>query len=133
MSNRTKVFVGFLAGFFLLLLALTFYSRAVYQRNLPRVETQMPVRSEYQENGRYLYWVSEKALQREPNRNQWFLYTAREYRDVLGERSLVTKIQVSVRKKEGGQVLVDGILREEPVLVEGFDAVTEGKAVLPVQ
>lgn len=131
MRRRTRWFLGFMFGFFLLLLFLTFYSHVAYRRGLPRVATVMPVRTQTYENGRYLYQIPQKALQKSPNDNQWVIYTARSYQDVLGERCLVTKIKVRIRQEENGMALVDGIVKEEPVITEDIGQLKDGEAVMP--
>lgn len=130
MQSRTKWFLGFMLAFFLLLLFLTFYSHVAYRRGLPRVATVMPVRTENYENGRYLYQIPQKALQKSPSDNQWVIYTARSYQDVLGERCLVTKIKVRIRQEENGIALVDGIVKEEPVITEDIGQLKDGEAVI---
>lgn len=130
-QKRTLFFVGFMILFFLLLLFLTWYSHVAYFRGLPVVVTVMPERTEAYENGRYLYRIPREAVQREEDSGKLFIYTARNYRDILGERNLVTKIPIRVEQEpEGDMVLVDGIVREEPVITEGMDMLYEGQSVL---
>lgn len=129
--KRTLVFVVFMAAFFVLLLFLTYYSKVVYFKKLPRITTVMPERTETYQNGRFLYVVPEQAVLKEPNTGKLFLYTARNYNDILGERCLVTKILIRVEEKlDEGKVLVDGIVREEPIIIEGLEELWDGKAVL---
>ncbi len=77
----------------------------------------MPERSEYYENGRFLYYVPTCAVQRDTEGND-FIYTAREYEDVLGQRNIVTKILIRVIETKEDKTLIDGIVQEEPIITE---------------
>lgn len=132
-QKRTLVFVGFMLGFLILLIGLTYYSHVAYFERLPRVVTVMPEQSDVYQNGRYLYIVPEQAVQEVVIEGKLivFVYTARYYSDILGERNLVTMIQVREEEKlENGMVIVDGIVRLEPVITEGQELLYSGQAVL---
>ena len=130
-QNRTLLFCGFMISFFLLLVFLTYYSHVTYYKKLPLVVTVMPERTELYSNGRYLYKIPEQSVQKEEDTGKLFIYTAREYQDILGERYLVTKILISVKERmNGNMVLVDGIVREEPVITETLSSLYENQAVL---
>lgn len=117
MERKTVVFVVFMLGFLGMLLYFTYYSRILYVKNLPTVVTVMPERSEYYENGRFLYYVSTCAVQRDTEGKD-FIYTAREYEDVLGQRNIVTKILIRVIETKEDKTLIDGIVQEEPIITE---------------
>lgn len=130
-QKRTLFFVVFLVFFLILLLSLTYYSRVAYFEGLPLVETVMPERTEEFKNGRYLYVIPQQAVQQEENTGKLFIYTARNYKDVLGERNLVTRILIRVEQQlEDEMVLIDGIVREEPVIIEGIEMFCDGQSVL---
>lgn len=131
LRKRTTVFIGFMSVFVLLLLFLTYYSQVAYYKSLPRVVTMMPERTEYYKNGRYLYIISERAVQKDPDTGKMFIYTARHYRDILGERYIITEIVIRIEEKmEGERVLIDGIVMEEPVVTERAEQFYNGQPVL---
>lgn len=129
--KKTLFFIGFMIFFFMLLLYLTYYSHVAYFEGLPLVSTVMPERTGEYANGRYLYVIPAEAVQEDKDNNKLYIYTARSYRDILGERSLVTTIVIYVKEElDKDRVVVDGIVREEPVITENFDVLYEGQAVL---
>lgn len=130
-KKRTGIFVGFMSVFFLALLYLTYYSHVAYLKRLPVVESVMPERTEEYVNGRYLYIIPEQAVQRAEDSSKLFIYTTRDHKDILGQRCLVTTVQIHVKAElDGDRVLVDGIIREEPVITEDLESLYEGQAVL---
>lgn len=130
-KKKTLLFAGFMLSFLSLLLFLTYYSHVTYFKDLPLVSAVMPERTEEYENGRYLYVIPDRAVQKEEDTGKLYIYTARTYRDILGERDIVTKILIHVEKKlDENMVLVDGIVKEEPVITEDMELLYEGQAVL---
>lgn len=131
MKRSGSIFGGFISIFFLILLYLTYYSHIAYLKSLLVVESVMPKRTEEFINGRYLYIIPEQAVWRTDDSNSFFIYTLREHKDIFGQRNLVTVVQIYVKKElSGGRVLVDGIIREEPVIMENLEALYEGQEVL---
>jgi hypothetical protein len=115
--------------FFGLTVFLTYYSKVVYLRNLPAVAAAMPERTGEMKNGRYTYIVPETAIHMDIMRKTYVL-TARYQADIMGERHLAVRVDVWVlERRKDGTALVDGIVREEPVLTDTGDRISAGAAV----
>lgn len=127
--KKTIFFVAFMLGFLFMLLYFTYYSRILYVKKLPFVVTEMPERTEQYEQGRYLYYVPNSAVQRD-DEGKHFICTARDYEDILGKRKIVTKIVIRVMETEGSKSLIDGMVREEPVITKDAVLYMAGQSVL---
>lgn len=125
----TLIFMIFMAVFFGGTAFLTYYSNVVCKRSLPVVETVMPEAQAEPINGKTLYNVPENAILRD-SRNQPYLLVVRYENDILGERFYTAAVHVWLKGQTGdGMVLVEGIVREEPVVVAQEPGLTAGMEV----
>lgn len=130
MDLRTKIFLSFLLIFFACTAYLTYYSKVVYLRELPKVEAVMPELVEGEEaNGRYLYVIPKEAILVDASFKPYIL-TARLYHDIMGQRYRAYRVHVWIKEeREDGNAVVEGIIRMEPVIVRSDKPVCEGSAV----
>lgn len=108
---------------------MTYYSKVVFIRNLPVVDTVDPKRTGDMKNGRYTYLVPQDSLHID-NTHKTYLLTARYQSDILGQRYMAVKIDVWVlTKQKDGMAVIDGMVREEPVLTGTGDTIKNGDSI----
>lgn len=130
LQRRTVIFLVFMGLFFALAGYLTYYSGVVYLNQLPEVDMQLPERTGQYANGRMTYYVPQTAIHQDPDTGKNYILAARYTRDVLGERYLAVRINVWILDKTGEQMAeVDGIVWEEPVLLDTGDTIQDGDAL----
>lgn len=128
-DGRTILFLTFMFCFFVGTAYLTYYAKVVCLRELPQVETVMPEPVGEGEHGRFLYAVPEKAVLSDAQ-NRPYLLTARYSRDIMGERYEVYQVHVWILKREeDDRVIVEGIVREEAVIVNSDKPISAGSVV----
>ena len=129
LSAKTIIFLSFMVLFFALAGYLTYYSKVVYLNNLPDYEMIKPQIAEEYHNGRSTYFIPKSALHKDETTGKYYILVARRTNDVLGERYLVTQINVWLLEEKEEIVRVDGIVWEDPVLLVEEGEVKEGQAV----
>lgn len=126
----TFIFLIFMTVFLGGTAYLTYYSNVVFEQNLPVVGSVMPEAQAEPINGKTLYKVPENAILRD-SRNQPYLLVVRFENDILGERYYTAAVHVWLKGQTGdGMILVEGIVREEPVVVAPEPGLTAGMEVL---
>lgn len=129
LSAKTIIFLSFMMLFFVMAGYLTYYSKVVYLNNLPVYEMIKPQITEEYHNGRATYLIPKNALHKDETTGKYYIFVARRTNDVLGERYLVTQINVWLLEEKEEIVRVDGIVWEDPILIVEEGQVKEGQAV----
>lgn len=129
MKIRTLIFLLFMTAFFGVAGFMTYYSKVTFLRNLPVADIVDPVRTETMRHGHYTYLVPQQALRIDEN-YKTYLLAARFQSDILGERYIATKIYVWVlEKRDDGFAMIEGIVREEPVLTGDNASIKSGTSI----
>lgn len=115
-NRRTLAFLIFMGIYFINTIFFTYYSKVVYVRMLPVVETVMPEGTGERHNGRLIYKVPEQSIHTASDGGS-FILTARYQTDLMGEQYCIKRIDVWVLERENGVAVVDGIVREEPIVL----------------
>lgn len=127
---RTKIFLTFMLVFFSITAYLTYYSKVVYLRELPKAETVMPELVENEKkNGKYLYVIPKEAVSVD-SQYRTYILTARFEQDIMGARYHAYQVHVWIEEERtDGTAVVEGIIREEPVIVRADKPIGKGSAI----
>ncbi|MCL1820848.1 MAG: hypothetical protein FWG36_09370 [Oscillospiraceae bacterium] len=129
MSVKTIVFLAVMSLYLASLLFLTYYSKQVYQKNLPVVTAVMPERGERLDNGRYSYIILTEAIRINPETGMPYVLVLKEANDVLGLNYFLQSARVIVHYMDDEYAVVDGFVYIEPIALSDDPRVNAGVRV----
>jgi len=105
----------------------TFYSKEVYDKNLPVVTVIRPKLTQVEKYGRNAFIIPDEAVNFDDL--GFYIFVAREKNDVLGDNYTVWRVDISILEKNDGESTVDGIYYTEPVIIHSTKPIGSGSRV----